>query len=98
MKLPTHDPKTDGNRFEWILEQSKLLRKKSMEAVADASRPALFCADEQRIIEAHDAAVESEETERFQRMRAFYGRKRTVEVAQEKMTQAIESAQQEPGL
>ena len=78
MKLPTHNPDTDGNRFEWILEQAKRLREQSRAVVVAASRPPLFGADEQRIIDAHDACVESEEMARFRQMRASYGRKGTV--------------------
>ena len=77
MKLPTHNPDTDGNRFDWILEQSKRLREQSRSAAVVSSRPALFGSNEQRILDAHDAAVESEEVARFRQMRTSYGRKGT---------------------
>jgi hypothetical protein len=64
-KYPEHDPKRDGNRFAWIIEQSKRMR-----AERQGERRELFNPNERQIMREHDASIEAEEVAHFAILRA----------------------------
>lgn len=64
-KYPEHDPKRDGNRFAWIVQQSRLLR-----AEHQTRRRDLFKPEERQIMREHDAGIEAEEVAHFAVLRA----------------------------
>jgi hypothetical protein len=64
-KYPEHDPKRDGNRFAWIIEQAQRMR-----AERQGERRELFKPDERRIMRDHDASIEAEEVAHFAILRA----------------------------
>ncbi len=65
MRHPEYDPKRDGNRFAWIVEQSRRLRAESQ-----AQRRDLFKPEERRTMREHDAGIEAEEVAHFAILRA----------------------------
>ena len=64
-KYPEHDPKRDGNRFAWIVEQSRQMR-----AERQGGRRCLFNTDDRNKLRDHDAAIEAEEVAHFAILRA----------------------------
>lgn len=68
-RLPDHDPAKDGNRFAWILEQSKKVRAER-QAIAATRR--LFTEIDRRLMADHDATIEAEDGQRLQNLRAQY--------------------------
>lgn len=68
-RLPDYDPAKDGNRFQWIIEQSKRVRAER-QAIAASRR--LFTQIDRRLMAEHDAAIEAEDGQRLQNLRAQY--------------------------
>ena len=64
-KYPEHDPKRDGNRFAWIIEESKRMR-----AERHGERRELFNPNERQTMQEHDASIEAEEVAHFAILRA----------------------------
>jgi len=68
-KLPDYNPAKDGNRFDWILEQSKKVRA---ERQAIAATRQVFTQIDRLLMAEHDAAIEDEDGKRLQNLRAKY--------------------------
>lgn len=68
-RLPDYDPEKDGNRFQWIIEQSKRVRAER-QAIAASRR--LFTEIDRRLMAEHDAAIEAEDGKRLQNLRDQY--------------------------
>jgi hypothetical protein len=62
---PEHDPKRDGNRFQWIIKQAQRMR-----AERQAQRRELFNPNERQTMREHDASIEAEEMAHFAILRA----------------------------
>lgn len=68
-QLPDHDPAKDGNRFQWILEQSKVVRAER-QALAASRR--LFTPQDLKVMKAHDANIDAEDDQRLRNLRQKY--------------------------
>lgn len=73
-RYPEHDPARDGNRFEWIIEQSKQLRARRQAAAVIRQ---LFTEKDRREMAQHDAIVENDDCKRLKELRAQYNQARS---------------------
>lgn len=71
-RLPTYDPATDGNRFQWILEQSQVVREQRRQ-VHHAGR---FRAGDLELLRRYDAEIEREDEQRLKSLRVKYDQNR----------------------
>lgn len=68
-RLPDHDPAKDGNRFQWIVEQSKKVRAERQ--ALNANRQ-LFTKADRASMREHDEGIEAEDGERLKNLRRQY--------------------------
>lgn len=69
MALPEYDPACGLSRFAWILEASKAVRA---ERIAAASNRQMFSQLDRLAMADHDAAIDAEDGQRLQNLRAQY--------------------------
>ena len=73
--FPDYDPEkgVDGNRFQWILEQSKIMRAQRQAAKVIER----FTLADLEAMRKHDASIEAEDAERLKAIRAKYDQARS---------------------
>ena len=70
--LPAYDPAKHGNRFQWILEQSKVVREQRQRV----KQRQQFNPADLELLRKYDAEIEREDDQRLRNLRAQYDQSR----------------------